>query len=139
MDMTPPTPERSRNMSRIRSSDTRPELAVRSLLHRLGFRFRLHQADLPGRPDVTLPSRRTVIFVHGCFWHRHAGCRLTTSPVKNKSFWDAKFQGNVARDARAVASLEAQGWFVMTIWQCELADMDVLADKLSRTIPARNL
>ncbi len=111
---------RSWNMSRIRGRDTRPELLLRSLLHRAGFRFRLHAKQLPGRPDIILPRYRTAIFVHGCFWHRHPGCRNATTPSTRREFWQSKFDGNVSRDARNQAALEASGWTVLTVWECEL-------------------
>jgi DNA mismatch endonuclease (patch repair protein) len=109
-------------MSRVRQRDTSAEIAVRSALHRLGYRFRLHRRDLPGSPDIVMPRHRTVIFVHGCFWHRHAGCRRTTSPKTNTAFWLAKFAANVERDARKGAELEALGWRVIVIWECETKD-----------------
>jgi DNA mismatch endonuclease (patch repair protein) len=111
---------RSWNMSRIRARDTGPELRLRSLLHRAGFRFRLHAKKLPGRPDIVLPKYRTAIFVHGCFWHRHSGCRNATTPSTRAEFWQDKFDSNVRRDARNRADLEAVGWTVMTVWECEL-------------------
>lgn len=111
---------RSWNMSRISGRNTGPELRLRSLLHQAGFRFRLHPKQLPGRPDVVLPKHRTVIFVHGCFWHRHPGCRNTTTPSTRREFWQEKFDGNVSRDARNRAALEAAGWTVLTVWECEL-------------------
>lgn len=107
-------------MSRIRGRDTAPELRLRSLLHRAGFRFRLHAKPLPGRPDIVLPKYRTAIFVHGCFWHRHSGCRNATTPSTRAEFWQEKFDGNVRRDARNRADLEAAAWTVMTVWECEL-------------------
>lgn len=107
-------------MSRIRGQDTGPELRLRSLLHRAGFRFRLHAKQLPGRPDVVLPKYRTAIFVHGCFWHRHSGCRNATTPSTRREFWQEKLEGNVSRDARNCAALEAAGWIVRTVWECEL-------------------
>lgn len=123
---------RSWNMSRIRGRDTRPELVLRSLLHRAGFRFRLHAKQLPGRPDIILPRYRTAIFVHGCFWHRHPGCRNATTPSTRREFWQAKFDGNVSRDARNQAALEAAGWTVLTVWECELkSDADGVARRLA--------
>ncbi len=107
-------------MSRIRGKDTGPEIAVRSSLHRLGFRFRLHVNDLPGRPDIVLPKYRTVIFVHGCFWHRHKGCRFAYTPKTRTAFWTAKFAENVARDALNRQSLEGLGWRVLVIWECQI-------------------
>ncbi|MFT8897970.1 MAG: very short patch repair endonuclease [Acetobacter sp.] len=123
---------RSWNMSRIRGRDTGPELRLRSLLHRAGFRFRLHAKDLPGKPDIVLPKYHTVIFVHGCFWHRHKGCRNATTPSTRAEFWQAKFDGNVDRDNRNRAALETAGWTVMTVWECELkADADRIVQQLS--------
>src|SRR3546814_11416036 len=107
-------------MSRIRSSNTSPELALRRALHALGFRFRLHRKDLPGKPDIVLPRYRTVVFVHGCFWHRHAGCKVATTPKSNTGFWIEKFDRNVARDSRSRELLETQGWNVIIVWECEL-------------------
>jgi DNA mismatch endonuclease (patch repair protein) len=111
---------RSWNMSRIRGKDTRPEKHLRSLLHAAGFRFRLHMKELPGRPDIVLPRYRTAIFVHGCYWHRHSSCRLATTPSSNREFWLEKFAGTVARDKRNREALEAAGWTVLTVWECEL-------------------
>jgi len=110
---------RSWNMSRIRGRDTGPELLVRSALHRAGYRFRLHRKDLPGRPDVVLPKYRTIVFVHGCFWHRHAGCRLAYTPKSRAAFWNAKFEANVERDRRNARELHRLGWKVVTVWECE--------------------
>lgn len=111
---------RSWNMSRITGRNTKPELLLRSLLHRRGFRFRLHVKDLPGRPDIVFPKLRIAIFVHGCFWHRHPGCRNATMPSTRPEFWAAKFEANVERDARNSAALEEVGWTVLTVWECEL-------------------
>lgn len=111
---------RSRMMSGIRGRNTRPEMAVRRHLHAAGFRFRLHRKDLPGKPDIVLPRHKVAIFVHGCFWHRHAGCPKATTPSSNIEFWQKKFADNVARDARDRAALEALGWRVLVVWECEL-------------------
>ncbi len=111
---------RSWNMSRIKSRDTKPERTLRSLLHRAGFRFRLHVKELPGRPDIVLPRYRTAIFVHGCFWHRHEGCRNTTTPSTRAQFWQDKFDANIDRDKRNVLYLEQLGWRVETVWECDL-------------------
>ena len=106
-------------MSRIRGTDTRPELLVRSALHRAGFRFRLHTKGLPGRPDIVLARHGVVIFIHGCFWHRH-GCTLSSEPATRRKFWQAKFEANVARDARNARALRKLGWRVLTVWECAL-------------------
>ncbi len=115
--------KRSWNMSRIRSKDTAPELAVRSLLHRNGFRFRLHVKDLPGKPDIVLPKYKTVIEVRGCFWHRHPGCKIATTPSTNTEFWQKKFAQNVARDKENEEKLKQLGWNVIIIWSCELSSI----------------
>lgn len=117
-------------MAAIRGRDTTPELRVRSLLHRLGFRFRLHRRDLPGSPDIVLPRFRTVVFVHGCFWHRHPGCRLTTTPAVRRDFWVEKFRQNVERDARQQSELRALDWNVVIVWECELRDIAALSSRL---------
>ena len=115
------TPEqRSYTMSRIRSKDTKPEMLVRRHLHALGFRYRLHSSKLPGHPDIVLPKWHMVIFVNGCFWHRHEGCKVATMPKSNVEFWQAKFERNVARDRKEHAALEAAGWHVIVIWECEV-------------------
>lgn len=114
------TPEnRSALMSRIRSRDTKPEMAVRRLLHGLGYRYVLHDTRLPGKPDLVFPSRRKVLFVHGCFWHGH-DCGRGFRPVKNAEFWAAKIDGNRARDRRHVRAISAQGWQVLTVWECAI-------------------
>jgi DNA mismatch endonuclease (patch repair protein) len=123
---------RSERMSRIPSSNTSPELALRRALHALGFRFRLHRKDLPGKPDIALSRYRTVVFVHGCFWHRHAGCNVATTPKSNTSFWVEKFDRNVARDTRSSELLEAQGWKVIIAWECELGSGRKAADTALR-------
>ncbi|HEX8302527.1 very short patch repair endonuclease [Sphingomonas sp.] len=123
---------RSWNMSRIKGRDTGPEMRLRSLLHRAGFRFRLHPKELSGKPDIVLPKYHAVIFVHGCFWHRHDGCRNATTPSTRTDFWQAKFDGNVERDKRNRAALETAGWTVITVWECELkVDADRIVQQLS--------
>lgn len=112
--------QRSYNMSRIRSKDTAPELRLRSLLHRAGYRFRLHRRDLPGRPDIVLPGSKVAVFVHGCFWHRHQGCRYTTMPGSNPEFWSSKFSRTIERDAENLRALERLGWRVVVAWECRL-------------------
>ena len=111
---------RSRMMSGIRGKNTKPEIALRRLLHRSGLRYRLHSAHLPGRPDIVFPSRRIVIFVHGCFWHRHDGCHWCSTPSSNEEFWEAKFAGNVRRDHEAIELLRAASWRVAVVWECSL-------------------
>lgn len=110
---------RSWNMSRIRGKDTAPERVVRSLLHRMGLRFRLHGKGLPGRPDILLRKYRTVVFVHGCFWHRHKGCRNCTTPTNRREWWLEKLNGNAARDRLHSRALSKLGWKVIVIWECE--------------------
>jgi DNA mismatch endonuclease, patch repair protein len=112
--------ERSRNMSRIRGLNTRPELLLRSALHRAGFRFRLHPRELPGRPDIVFRKYSAVIFVHGCFWHRHPGCANATSPKTRPEFWAQKLNGNRRRDGRQIRSLLKAGWRVLVVWECVL-------------------
>src|SRR5579871_1578690 len=114
---------RSELMSRIRGTDTRPELTVRRLVHSLGYRFRLHRRDLPGTPDLAFPSRRKVVFVHGCFWHRHRGCRFSYTPKSNRDFWVKKFATNRLRDRRAIRQLRAAGWDPLIVWECEVGDL----------------
>lgn len=110
---------RSRMMSRIRGKDTVPEMQVRRFLHAKGFRYRLHVKDLPGKPDIVLPKHRTVIFVHGCFWHQHSQCKDAIMPKSNKDFWKKKLEGNVLRDQRAITALKKLGWRCLTIWECQ--------------------
>ena len=126
-----PTPERRANMARIGSADTSPELAVRKLLHRLGYRFRLHRRNLPGTPDICFPGRKKAIFVHGCFWHRHEGCRRTTTPMTRTSFWNDKFRKNVERDRVNLRDLRELGWNVMVVWECETAKAETLGPRLT--------
>jgi DNA mismatch endonuclease (patch repair protein) len=115
-------PARSALMSRIRSSGTKPEIAVRRALHARGFRFRLHRRDLPGKPDIVLPKYRLAIFVHGCFWHQHSGCRLASRPKTRGDYWGPKLAANVARDERHAAELKALGWRIETVWECDTRD-----------------
>lgn len=114
------TATRSRMMAGIGARDTLPEHAVRRYLHAAGLRFRLHDRKLPGRPDLVFPARKTVVFVHGCFWHRHAGCRFATTPATRPAFWQRKFMSNVDRDRRVVESLSFMGWRVLVVWECEI-------------------
>lgn len=123
---------RSWNMSRIRGKDTTPEKVVRSLLHRMGYRFRLHGKKLPGRPDIVLAKHNTVIFVHGCFWHRHRGCRNCTTPTNNREFWVKKLEGNAKRDQRNQAALRRAGWRVIAVWECQTEVPEKLSRQLAR-------
>lgn len=123
-------PIRSKIMRSVGRSSTPPEIAVRRALHALGFRFRLHRKDLPGTPDIVLPKYKTAIFVHGCFWHRHDGCKKATVPKTRVSFWTAKFDQNIIRDRRNVDALTRSGWSVIQIWECETTDKDTLKSRL---------
>jgi DNA mismatch endonuclease, patch repair protein len=128
--------QRSRNMSAIRSKDTKPELVVRQTVHRLGYRFRLHRRDLPGTPDLVFPRFRKVILVHGCFWHMHT-CRWgCVTPRTNADFWQKKRTGNVQRDRKVRVSLKALGWDVLTVWECDVREPVRLASKLRRFLDA---
>ncbi|MDE2060618.1 MAG: DNA mismatch endonuclease Vsr [candidate division NC10 bacterium] len=120
------------NMSRIRGKDTSPEKTVRSLVHGLGYRFRLHRRDLPGQPDIVLPRLRAVIFVHGCYWHRHKGCRYAYTPKTRIEFWQRKFDDNVARDKQALKSLRKRGWRILLAWECQLSNKKALANRVIR-------
>jgi DNA mismatch endonuclease (patch repair protein) len=122
--------ERSERMARVRGRNTDPERTVRSVLFSLGYRFRLHGADVPGRPDIVLRSRRCVILVHGCFWHRHACPNGRRMPKSRVAFWRAKLDGNAARDKRTRARLRRDGWRVLVVWECQLRDLDKLAARL---------
>lgn len=131
-DRLPPRPDftavpaaRRRNMAAIRGAGTKPEMLVRRTAHGLGYRFRLHVKDLPGRPDLVFPKRRKVIFVHGCFWHRH-GCRYSVMPRTRREWWQAKLEGNAARDRRDQEALQALGWIVLVLWECDLRDAEGL-------------
>lgn len=136
VDIVSPS-KRSQMMSGIRGKGTRPEMRVRQVLHAAGYRFRLHRKDLPGSPDVVLPRHRLAIFVHGCFWHGHQGCKLAKMPSTRTEFWTQKLQGNARRDTAAVAGLQAVGWRVLVVWECFLRqtkDDKVLADRLIAAI-----
>lgn len=122
-------------MSRVRSCNTQPELLVRSLLHKMGYRFRLHRKSLPGSPDIVLPKYRTVIFVHGCFWHRHAGCKHATMPEANASYWKEKFEKNRRRDRSHAKCLREMGWKVVVVWECQTKDTDHLLCFLRKALP----
>lgn len=115
----PVDPRRSAIMRNVRGKDTSPEMIVRSALHRAGYRYRLHVKALPGRPDIVFAGRKVAVFVHGCFWHRHAGCRAASSPSTRTEFWNAKFERNVERDARNMSALSDAGWRTYVVWECE--------------------
>lgn len=122
--------KRSAMMANIGSRNTRPELAVRRAAHQLGLRFRLHRRDLPGSPDLVFPRRKTALFVHGCYWHRHSGCKYAYTPKSNVEFWLNKLQTNVVRDTRVRQELEDGGWNVVVIWECETKDAKIITDVL---------
>ncbi len=132
VDVVDPT-KRSSMMAGIRGRDTKPEMVLRHALHALGFRYRLHVRKLPGKPDLVFPKFRAAVFVNGCFWHRHEGCRFTTTPATRPDFWKDKFEGNVARDRRNVLALMDLGWRVAIVWECALRkDADAVAIELSK-------
>lgn len=129
------TPEqRSRCMSRIRGRDTTPERVVRSVLHQMGYRFRLHRRDLRGKPDIVLTSLKKVVFVHGCFWHMHRCKYGRVVPRTNAAFWRLKREGNVARDRANSAALRREGWAVLIVWECETRDLNRLENRLSKSL-----
>lgn len=133
------TPEqRRRCMAAIRSKDTKPELIVRSIAHGLGYRFRLQRRDLPGRPDLVFTGRRKVVFVHGCFWHQHPGCRFATRPTTRAAFWAAKLDGNRERDARVQQQLEQLGWAVLVVWECETRKPEAVGARLAAFLGPRS-
>lgn len=123
---------RSRMMSGIRGRDTKPEIIVRKFLHAQGFRYRIALKNLPGKPDIVLPKYRTVVFVHGCFWHRHHGCKYAANPSTNKQFWESKFAQNVSRDAAVRKLLRRDGWRVLVVWECQLRESQLR--KLAQSI-----
>jgi len=124
--------KRSAIMARIKSENTKPEILVRKIVHSLGYRFRLHKKTLPGKPDLVFPRHQKVIFVHGCFWHGHAGCLRSALPSTRKEFWRTKILGNVARDIRVRRSLIRQGWRVLVVWQCQTKNLDRLRKRLEQ-------
>ena len=127
---TVPPEVRSRIMAQVKSKGMKPEMKVRRLLHGLGYRYRLHRKDLPGRPDLVFPSRRKVVFVNGCFWHLHDGCPNVRIPSTNREYWVAKLERNHARDAKNLAMLNDLGWLVHTVWECELRDLETATERL---------
>jgi len=124
--------ERSRIMAKVQSKNTTVELKVRSLLHCLGYRYRLHAKSLPGKPDIVFPRRRKVIFVHGCFWHQHEGCERAKRPTSNTDYWNKKLDRNIARDQTNLFTLHEQGWDVLIVWECEAKRLSTLAEKLTK-------
>ena len=126
--------KRSWNMSRIRSKDTKPELIVRSLLHRIGYRFRLYRKDLPGKPDIVLTKYKTVIFVHGCFWHQHKGCTRSNIPKSNKVYWATKIHRNVQRDRENYNLLKKLKWRVLILWECETKHSEKIIKKIKKKL-----
>ena len=127
--------KRSWNMSRIQGRDTKPELMLRSMLHRAGFRFRIHENKLPGTPDIVLPRYKTAIFVNGCFWHRHKGCKYAYNPKSRQNFWQDKFAKTVFRDQEKIKQLQENGWNVLTVWECELKNnLESVVSELSTNI-----
>lgn len=123
-------------MARVRSKNMRPELVVRKLVFALGYRYRLHAKDLPGHPDLVFRPRRKIVFVNGCFWHRHANCLLARMPKSRLDFWEPKLEGNRLRDQRNNHELAREGWKVLTIWECELKDMVRLERRIARFLDA---
>ncbi|AWJ87744.1 very short patch repair endonuclease (plasmid) [Azospirillum sp. TSH58] len=117
---------RAEVMARVRGKDTTPELAVRSALHRAGLRFRLHQKDLPGKPDIVLPSRRVALFVHGCFWHQHPGCPRARRPSSREEYWNRKLDRNMERDVENQEALKLKGWHIVTLWECDIKNPENL-------------
>jgi DNA mismatch endonuclease (patch repair protein) len=122
--------QRSRNMSAIKSKNTKPEIKVRKVLHSMGYRFRLHSKDLPGSPDIVLPKYKTVIFVHGCFWHRHQNCKYASTPKTRQEFWNKKFNENINRDKINQENLSSKGWKIIIVWECEIKDKDFDLNRL---------
>lgn len=122
--------ERSERMRRVRATDTEPEMIVRRLVHGMGYRYRLHRRDLPGKPDMVFPSKGKIIFVHGCFWHRHGHCKLTRLPRSRVDFWRQKLEGNHARDIRIRRRLRGLGWDILVVWECQLRNIDALTARI---------
>lgn len=126
--------KRSEVMSKIRSKNTRPELVVRRALTKMGLKYRLHNGRLPGKPDIIIPSMKTIIFINGCFWHQHSGCKRKAMPKTNRDYWETKLQNNVNRQSRTVRALNKLGWKVHKIWECQTANEDRLTERLSRML-----
>lgn len=137
MDSVSPR-RRSEIMSMVRSRDTKPELLVRHLVRAMGYRYRLHVKDLRGTPDLVFPRRRKVIFIHGCFWHRHSRCTLARLPKSRKSFWIPKLSANRSRDVRNRRALNRAGWHVLTVWECQLSHLDRLNNRIRSFLSAKH-
>ena len=129
--------KRSWIMSRIKNKDTTPEIAVRSIVHRMGYRFRKNNPKLPGKPDIVLKKHKKIIFIHGCFWHGHKDCKRSSRPTTNVDFWNNKINANIMRDQKNQNILQEQGWSVLVIWQCELRDTDILIEKIKRFLESK--
>ncbi len=130
--------KRSCIMSKVKGKNTKPELLVRSMLHKMGYRFRLYRKDLPGNPDITLPKFKKVIFVHGCFWHGHEKCKRSKRPTTNREFWDEKLNKNLFRDKKNIEELNNKGWESLIVWTCEVKDKNLLKRKLSEFLMEKN-
>lgn len=128
--------QRKRAMSSVQQQNTKPEKIVRSLLHRSGFRFRKNVSSILGKPDIVLPKYKTIIFVHGCFWHQHAGCRKSRRPTTNIEFWNTKLDKNMKRDKQTETELKNLGWNILTVWDCEIKDEELLIEKLKNSLLA---
>ena len=126
--------QRSRNMSAIKSKNTKPEIKVRKVLHSMGYRFRLHAKDLPGSPDIVLPKYKTVIFIHGCFWHRHENCKYASTPKTRQEFWEAKFRENINRDKLNQDNLSSKGWKIIIIWECEIRNKKINLEQIFKNV-----
>ena len=126
--------QRSRNMSAIKSKNTKPEIKVRKVLHSMGYRFRLHSKDLPGSPDIVLPKYKTVIFVHGCFWHRHENCKYASTPKTRQEFWNKKFNDNILRDKKNLEILSSLGWKIIIIWECEIRNKKINLEQIFKNV-----
>nr|WP_274379268.1 very short patch repair endonuclease [Rhodophyticola sp. CCM32] len=130
VDFSSVSAARSRNMSRIGAKDTKPEMIVRRMLHSMGYRYRLHAPELPGKPDIVFRPRKKAIFVHGCFWHRHLGCPKATTPKTRQEFWQEKFKNNMRRDREVTQKIAEMGWSYLIVWECETKDAKLLTRKL---------
>ena len=126
--------QRSRNMSAIKSKNTKPEIKVRKVLHSMGYRFRLHSKNLPGSPDIVLPKYKTVIFVHGCFWHRHQNCKYASTPKTRQEFWNKKFNENINRDKINQENLSSKGWKIIIIWECEIKNKKINLEQIFKKV-----